>query len=170
MRDLRVEYRVYEGTLKVLNGVNLSLEKGEKVGIIGESACGKTTTVKTIMRLLAKNSKIAGGEVTYKGEDVLKMSKNLTKMAQDVASARNISVDEAMNKLRGGLTGETEGLKSIGVIMSEATTRGVPPRCEISSTIFATGCGKIPPADSTNPRTASAAPLRTRMVGRAPLA
>jgi peptide/nickel transport system ATP-binding protein len=75
VKDLRVEYRVYEGTLKVLNGINISLEKGEKVGIIGESACGKTTTVKSVMRLLASNAKIAGGEVRYIGEDVLTMSK-----------------------------------------------------------------------------------------------
>ncbi len=75
VKDLRVHYRVYEGTLKVLNGINISLEKGEKVGIIGESACGKTTTVKSVMRLLASNAKIAGGEVRYAGEDVLTMPK-----------------------------------------------------------------------------------------------
>ncbi|MDG7007748.1 MAG: ABC transporter ATP-binding protein [Nitrososphaerota archaeon] len=61
--------------LKVLNGVNIKLERGEKIGIIGESACGKTTTVKSVMRLLASNAKIAGGEVRYGGEDVLSMPK-----------------------------------------------------------------------------------------------
>ena len=52
--------------------------------------------------------------------------------------------------------------------MSDATTSGVPPRREISSTVFATGCGKMPPADSTKLRIASAAPLRMRIVGCAP--
>ncbi|MDV3278742.1 MAG: ABC transporter ATP-binding protein [Nitrososphaerales archaeon] len=75
VQDLRVHYRVYEGMLKVLNGVNISLEKGETIGIIGESACGKTTTVKSIMRLLANNAKIAGGQIRYAGEDVLAMPK-----------------------------------------------------------------------------------------------
>lgn len=75
MKGLRVQYHVYEGMLKVLNGVNITLEKGEKVGIIGESACGKTTTVKAVMRLLATNSKITDGEVRYAGEDVLKLPK-----------------------------------------------------------------------------------------------
>jgi peptide/nickel transport system ATP-binding protein len=98
VKDLRVHYRVYEGVLKVLNGVNLTLEKGEKVGIIGESACGKTTTVKTVMRLLASNSKVAGGEVTYAGEDVLKMPKKrlsdlrrkkMSMVFQDPSSALN---------------------------------------------------------------------------------
>lgn len=98
VKDLRVQYRVYEGVLKVLNGVNLTLEKGEKVGIIGESACGKTTTVKTVMRLLASNSKVTGGEVSYAGEDVLKMPKKklsdlrrkkMSMVFQDPSSALN---------------------------------------------------------------------------------
>ena len=98
VKDLRVEYRVYEGMLKVLNRVSISLEKGEKVGIIGESACGKTTTVKTVMRLLASNAKIAGGEVRYSGEDVLAMSKkklsdlrrrNMSMIFQDPSAALN---------------------------------------------------------------------------------
>jgi peptide/nickel transport system ATP-binding protein len=98
VKDLRVQYRVYEGMLKVLNGVTISLEKGEKVGIIGESACGKTTTVKTVMRLLASNARIAGGEVKYAGEDVLKMSKkrlsdlrrkNMSMVFQDPSAALN---------------------------------------------------------------------------------
>jgi peptide/nickel transport system ATP-binding protein len=98
VRDLRVNYRVYEGVLKVLNGVSLTLEKGEKVGIIGESACGKTTTVKSVMRLLASNSTIAGGEVSYAGEDILTMSKKklsdlrrkkMSMVFQDPSSALN---------------------------------------------------------------------------------
>jgi peptide/nickel transport system ATP-binding protein len=98
VKDLRVQYRVYEGMLKVLNGVSLSLEKGEKVGIIGESACGKTTTVKTVMRLLARNSKVTSGEVRYAGEDVLKMPKKklsalrrkrMSMVFQDPSSALN---------------------------------------------------------------------------------
>lgn len=76
VQDLRVHYRVYEGMLKVLNGINISLEKGETIGIIGESACGKTTTVRSVTRLLASNAKIAGGQVRYAGENLLTMPKN----------------------------------------------------------------------------------------------
>lgn len=93
-----MEYKVYEGWLKVLNGVNISVAKGEKVGIIGESACGKTTTVKSILRLLASNGKITQGKVTYQGEDVLSMShskltnlrrKKVSMIFQDPSSALN---------------------------------------------------------------------------------
>jgi len=98
VQDLKLEYRVYEGMLKVVNGVNISLEKGEKVGIIGESACGKTSTVKSIMRLLASNAEITEGQIRFGGEDVLAMSKsritnlrrrNMAMIFQDPSAALN---------------------------------------------------------------------------------
>jgi peptide/nickel transport system ATP-binding protein len=49
---LRVGFDVYGGTLRVLNGVNFYLEEGEKVGLVGETGCGKTTTAKAILRIL----------------------------------------------------------------------------------------------------------------------
>jgi len=73
IEDLKLEYKVYEGQLKVLQGINLALEKGEKIGIVGESACGKTSTVKAALRLLASNATVTGGRVTYQGNDMLSM-------------------------------------------------------------------------------------------------
>lgn len=75
IRNLRVGYRVYEGLLKVINNVSLFVRDGEKIGIIGESACGKTTTMKAIMGILASNSELMGGEIHYKGNDMLKIPK-----------------------------------------------------------------------------------------------
>jgi peptide/nickel transport system ATP-binding protein len=89
---------VYEGQLKVLRDINISLEKGEKIGIIGESACGKTSTVKVVMRLLSANASITGGRVTYMGEDILSVPrkrmthlrrKSLSMIFQDPSSALN---------------------------------------------------------------------------------
>lgn len=80
VNELKVGYRVYEGLLKVLNGVDLSVNKAEKVGLIGESACGKTTTVKAVMRLLANNSVISSGQVLFEGQDLLNASRS--KIAQ----------------------------------------------------------------------------------------
>lgn len=76
VRNLRVSYKTYRGILKVLNGVNMEVEKGEKVGIIGESGCGKTTTMKAIMRILPSNAILEGGEIIYNGIDVLRMSES----------------------------------------------------------------------------------------------
>ncbi|NIQ32445.1 MAG: ATP-binding cassette domain-containing protein [Nitrososphaeria archaeon] len=69
------------GKLEVLNGVHLTVHQGEKVGIIGESGCGKTTTMRAILRILATNAVTEGGEIYFRGSDVLKMKKKkLTEM------------------------------------------------------------------------------------------
>lgn len=73
--DLYVGYKTYRGISEVLNGVHLTVDAGEKVGIIGESGCGKTTTMKTILQILPTNAMIQGGEVHFRGKNVLRMSK-----------------------------------------------------------------------------------------------
>ena len=81
VRDLCVNYKTYMGELKVLNGVGFSVHKGEKIGIIGESGSGKTTTMRAILRILATNAVIKRGEVHFIGNNVLKMDKKkLTEM------------------------------------------------------------------------------------------
>ena len=76
IKDLHVGYKTYRGTSKVLNGVHLTVDVGEKIGIIGESGCGKTTTMKTILQILPTNAVIQEGEVHFRSKDVLRMSKN----------------------------------------------------------------------------------------------
>ena len=73
IRNLFVEYKTYAGMVKVLNGVNFNVDAGEKVAIVGETGCGKTTTVKSILRILSSNSRIPKGEIFFRGRDVLKM-------------------------------------------------------------------------------------------------
>jgi peptide/nickel transport system ATP-binding protein len=98
IKDLYVNYKTYLGELKVLNGVNLRVGEGEKVGLIGESGCGKTTTMKAVLRILASNAIIKGGCVNFKGKDVLKMGdreltevrrKHITMIFQDPTAALN---------------------------------------------------------------------------------
>ncbi len=74
VRNLQVHFRVFGGYLKVLDGVNLVVRAGEKVGLVGESGCGKTTTMKAILRILPEPpAQIVGGHVLFRGKDVLKM-------------------------------------------------------------------------------------------------
>ena len=74
IRDLYVEFKVYGGVLKVLDGVNFKVHTGEKVGLVGETGCGKTTTMKAILRILPEPPAVVpGGEILFKGKNVLKM-------------------------------------------------------------------------------------------------
>lgn len=76
IKDLYVGYKTYRGTSKVLNGVHLIVNAGEKVGIIGESGCGKTTTMKTILQILPTNAVVHKGEVYFRGKNVLRVAKD----------------------------------------------------------------------------------------------
>lgn len=74
IKNLHVQFKVFEGILRVLDGVNFTIFSGEKVGLVGETGCGKTTTVKSILRLLPMPpARIPEGEVLFKGADILKM-------------------------------------------------------------------------------------------------
>ena len=72
---LKLWYKIYKGYSKVLDGIDLSVCKGQKVGIVGEAGCGKTTTVKAVLSILpAHQYTIPEGEILYKGKNVLKMA------------------------------------------------------------------------------------------------
>lgn len=74
IQDLVVWYKVFGGMLKVLNGVNFTVFSGEKVGLVGETGCGKTTTMKTVLRILPKQAKVKSGSILFRSHDVLKVS------------------------------------------------------------------------------------------------
>jgi len=74
IKDLSVEFKIYGGVLKVLDGVNFHVHTGEKVGLVGETGCGKTTTMKSILRILPMPpARIANGQILFKGQDLLRM-------------------------------------------------------------------------------------------------
>lgn len=71
IKELYVHYKSYWYTQKVLNGVWLKMNEGERVGVIGETGSGKTTLLKSILKILPQNSIIPKGEIRFKGIDVL---------------------------------------------------------------------------------------------------
>jgi len=99
IKDLHVWFGVFKGFLKVLDGVDFVVWPGEKVGLVGEMGCGKTTTMKTIMRtLLMPPAIIRKGEILFKGKDILKMRqgelqeirrKKISMIFQDPTAALN---------------------------------------------------------------------------------
>jgi len=77
IKNLQVNFDVYGGSLKVLNGVHLTMEEGEKVGLVGETGCGKTTTAKSVLKILPMPpGKVMGGEILFRDADILKMNDN----------------------------------------------------------------------------------------------
>lgn len=74
VKDLTIYYEILRGQVKAVQGVNFKLEKGESLGLAGESGCGKTTTALSIMRLLPPNGKIIKGKILYENKDLIKLS------------------------------------------------------------------------------------------------
>ena len=70
VRDLHVWFDLGHGELHAVQGVDLALEQGERLGLVGESGCGKTTTILAIMGLLPPNASVAG-RILLDGEDIL---------------------------------------------------------------------------------------------------
>jgi len=74
VKDLRTSFHTDDGIVKAVDGVSFSVEKGQTLGIVGESGCGKSVTCLTIMGLNPKRSAITSGEALFKDENLLKMS------------------------------------------------------------------------------------------------
>ena len=72
--DLRTQFRTDDGIVEAVGGVSFSLEKGETLGIVGESGCGKSVTCLTIMGLNNRRTAHSTGEALFKGENLLTMS------------------------------------------------------------------------------------------------
>ena len=99
IKNLHVHYKTFEGMLKVLNGVDLTIAEGEKVSLVGETGCGKTTTIKTILQVLpTPPARICAGQIIYRGKDILEMKPReiralrkgeITAIFQDPLSALN---------------------------------------------------------------------------------
>ncbi len=75
IKNLTVHYQSYDATVHAVENLNLSLGNGETLGLVGETGAGKTTTVKSIMRILpTPPARVVSGEIFFDGQDLLKVS------------------------------------------------------------------------------------------------
>lgn len=71
VKNLKTYFSLASGTVKAVDGVSFTLDKGEILGIVGESGCGKSVTASSIIRLLPpKIGNIVDGEINFEGRDV----------------------------------------------------------------------------------------------------
>ncbi|MEL6913103.1 MAG: ABC transporter ATP-binding protein [Pseudomonadota bacterium] len=97
LKDLSIEFPTPKGVVQAVKGLNLTIEKGRRVGFIGESGSGKTTTALAVMQMLAEPGRVAGGTIDLAGTDMLALGE------EDMRRARLSAVayipQGAMNSL-----------------------------------------------------------------------
>lgn len=147
VKDLCTSFFTYAGEVKAVNGVSFYLDQGEAIGIVGESGCGKSVTVQSIMRLIPDPpGKIIGGSVNFIGVDLLKKSekqmesirgKDISMIFQDPMTSLNpvltvgLQLTEVL-KRHEGLTGKAatsravELLELVGISNPESRLKQYP--------------------------------------------
>lgn len=65
VQDLKVEFTIRGGVVKAVDGLTFDIKRGQTMGIIGESGCGKSVTARAILRMIPKPGKITGGRILY---------------------------------------------------------------------------------------------------------
>ena len=111
IRDLTIQFKTDDGLVEAVNGVNLDLEEGDVLGLVGETGAGKTTTALGVLRLVPDPpGKIVGGSIYFNGEDLLAKTqkemreirgRDIAMIFQDPMTALNpvIKVDEQIAEI-----------------------------------------------------------------------
>ena len=76
IEDLKTNFNTYDGVVKALAGVNLSVKDGEIFGLVGETGSGKSVTCYSALKLLPKTAEIVGGKISLNGEDITHASED----------------------------------------------------------------------------------------------
>jgi len=76
IRGLKTYFYTYRGIVHAVDGVEFTINNGEVVGLVGETGCGKSCTALSIMRLIQDPGKIIGGEVIFRGRNLLEISED----------------------------------------------------------------------------------------------
>ena len=74
VKGLRTSFYTRDGAVRAVDGIDFNVDRGEIMGLVGESGCGKSVTSLSLMRLVAKPGRIEAGEILFDGRDLLKLS------------------------------------------------------------------------------------------------
>jgi oligopeptide/dipeptide ABC transporter ATP-binding protein len=74
VKGLRTSFYTRDGVVRAVDGIDFHVDRGEIMGLVGESGCGKSVTSLSIMRLVANPGRIEAGQVVFDGQDLLKLS------------------------------------------------------------------------------------------------
>ena len=96
IRGLTTDFATDDGIVRAVDGVDLTIDRGETLGVVGESGCGKTVTALSALKLIAMPpGRIAGGQILWRGRDLVPLGRT------------------AMRRIRG---------KEIGIVFQEPMT------------------------------------------------
>jgi len=76
VQDLKTHYFTLRGSVKAVDGVSFQVDKGEALGLAGESGCGKTTVALSLLKILPSGGKIVDGKILFREEDLVKLKEN----------------------------------------------------------------------------------------------
>jgi oligopeptide/dipeptide ABC transporter ATP-binding protein len=146
VKDLKTQFFTDDGVVQAVDGVSFDLYPGETLGIVGESGCGKSVTALSILRLIQEPGRIVGGQILFKGSDLVTMSgedvreirgKDIAMIFQDPLSSLNpvlkvgFQIEEAMEahaKVPGkvALSRAVQLLKQVRIPAAESRVNDYP--------------------------------------------
>src|ERR1700704_3675280 len=146
VKNLRTQFFTDDGVVQAVDGVSFDLDPGETLGIVGESGCGKSVTALSILRLVQEPGRIVGGQILFRGSDIVEMSekevreirgKDIAMIFQDPLSSLNpvltvgFQIEEAIEAHRKvpaktALSRAVALLKQVRIPAAESRVRDYP--------------------------------------------
>ncbi len=121
VRDLAIKYHTREGILTAIHNASFDIHKGQIVGVVGESGCGKSTVASAVMGLLPPNGEISDGQILFQGDDLTKL--NLEQMRQYRGRDLSMIFQDAMTSLNPVFTIEQQMLDAQRAHLSDGEDR-----------------------------------------------
>lgn len=146
VKDLKTVFDTEDGLVTALNNISFEISRGEILGVVGESGCGKSVTALSIMRLLPYNGAIRSGEIIFDGEDLLRKSSKeirhirgneIAMVFQEPMTSLNpvytignqlvetIKLHQGLNN-KGSLKIAVDALKKVGIPLPEKRVKEYP--------------------------------------------